>query len=114
LSGDFYHCYRAGELEQTRDFIRWSGYYEAKQERERQYRQLAYEHLRELRPAVGSRRISSRPGGRMSAPLEDIASYSEFVYALGERHPHVTGSTLTLAPIGATLAKLEGRVFRER
>ena len=30
LSGDFYHLYRAGELEQTRDFIRWVGYYEAK------------------------------------------------------------------------------------
>jgi hypothetical protein len=46
----------------------------------------------------------------MSAPLDDIASYSRFVYALRERHPFVTGSTLTLAPIGATLAKLEGRV----
>ena len=34
LSIDFYHFYRAGELEQTRDFIRWAGFYEAKQERE--------------------------------------------------------------------------------
>jgi hypothetical protein len=34
LSSDFYHFYRAGELEQTRDFIRWAGYYEAKEERE--------------------------------------------------------------------------------
>jgi hypothetical protein len=33
LSADFYHFYRAGELEQTRDFIRWAGFYEAKQER---------------------------------------------------------------------------------
>ena len=46
----------------------------------------------------------------MSAPLEDIASYSTFVYALAERHPVVIHSTLTLTPIGATLAKLEGRV----
>jgi len=46
----------------------------------------------------------------MSAPLDDITSYSAFVYALRERHPFVTGSTLTLAPVGATLAKLEGRV----
>jgi hypothetical protein len=46
----------------------------------------------------------------MSAPLDDIASYSGFVYALRERHPFITGSTLTLAPIGATLAKLEGRI----
>ncbi|HEY3863590.1 MAG TPA: hypothetical protein VGO59_17070 [Verrucomicrobiae bacterium] len=29
LSGDFWHFYRAGELEQTRDFIRWAGFYEA-------------------------------------------------------------------------------------
>ena len=46
----------------------------------------------------------------MSAPLDDIASYSGFVYALRERHPFITGSTLTLASIGATLAKLEGRI----
>ena len=46
----------------------------------------------------------------MSAPLDDIASYSGFVYALTERHPLVTSSTLVLAPIGATLAKLEGRI----
>ena len=35
-------------LEQTRDFIRWAGCYEAKLEREASYRQLVYEHLREL------------------------------------------------------------------
>lgn len=46
----------------------------------------------------------------MSAPLEDIASYSAFIYALRERHSFVTESKLTLAPIGATLAKLEGRI----
>ena len=46
----------------------------------------------------------------MSAPLDDLASYSTFVYAVRERHSFVTGSTLTLAPIGATLAKLEGRI----
>ena len=46
----------------------------------------------------------------MSGPLSDLASYSAFVYALRERHPFITGSTLTLAPIGATLAKLEGRI----
>jgi hypothetical protein len=46
----------------------------------------------------------------MSAPLDDIASYSGYVYALAERHPFVTNSSLTLLPIGATLAKLEGRI----
>ena len=46
----------------------------------------------------------------MSAPLDDIASYSAFVYALAERHPFVTRSTLALVPVGATLAKLDGRI----
>lgn len=46
----------------------------------------------------------------MSTPLDDIASYSAWVYSLAERHSCVTASTLALAPIGATLAKLEGRV----
>jgi hypothetical protein len=46
----------------------------------------------------------------MSAPLEDIAGYSAWVYSLAERNPFVTHSTLALAPIGATLARLEGRV----
>jgi hypothetical protein len=46
----------------------------------------------------------------MSAPLNDIASYSAFVYALPGRHSFVTRSTLALIPIGATLAKLEGRI----
>jgi hypothetical protein len=46
----------------------------------------------------------------MSASLDDIASYSAFIYSLAERHPFITGSTLALAPIGATLAKLEGRL----
>ncbi|MGD0412432.1 MAG: hypothetical protein ABSC18_12120 [Verrucomicrobiota bacterium] len=46
----------------------------------------------------------------MSAPLDDLASYSAFVYRLAERHPFVTNSILAVAPIGATLAKLEGRI----
>jgi hypothetical protein len=46
----------------------------------------------------------------MIAPLDGLATYSAYVYAVAERHPFVTGSTLTLAPIGATLAKLEGRI----
>ncbi len=46
----------------------------------------------------------------MSTALDGFAGYSAFVYALGERHPFVTGATLTLVPIGATLAKLEGEI----
>ncbi len=53
LSPDLYHFYRAGELEQSRDFIRWAACYEAKLDRESSYRQLIYEHLRELRRQAG-------------------------------------------------------------
>ena len=63
LSADFYHCFRAGELEQTRDFIRWAGFYEAKQEREATYRQLVYEHLRELRRRSGLGALALDPSG---------------------------------------------------
>jgi len=49
LSGDFYHLYKAGELEQSRDFIQWVGYYEAKLEREARYREMMYTYLRDLR-----------------------------------------------------------------
>ena len=49
LSSDFYHLYKAGELEQSRDFIQWVGYYEAKLEREARYREMMYIYLRDLR-----------------------------------------------------------------
>ena len=63
LSEDFYHFYRAGELEQTRDFIRWAGFYEAKQERESAYRRLIAEHLRELRRRSGLGALTLEPVG---------------------------------------------------
>ena len=53
LSADFYHLYKAGELEQTRDFIQWVGYYEAKLAREVRYREMLYAYLRELRQQAG-------------------------------------------------------------
>ena len=53
LSADFYHLYKAGELEQTRDFIQWVGYYEAKLAREARYREMLYAYLRELRQQAG-------------------------------------------------------------
>jgi len=43
-------------------------------------------------------------------PCFDFSSYSAFVYTLPERHPFITSSTLTLAHIGATLAKLAGQI----
>ena len=42
LSADFYHLYKAGELEQSRDFIQWVGYYEAKLDREARYHEQMY------------------------------------------------------------------------
>ena len=53
LSADFYHLYKAGELEQSRDFIEWVGYYEAKLAREARYREMLYTYLRELRQRAG-------------------------------------------------------------
>jgi uncharacterized HAD superfamily protein len=53
LSADFYHLYKAGELEQSRDFIKWVGYYEAKLAREARYREMMYDYLRELRQSAG-------------------------------------------------------------
>jgi len=53
LSVDFYHLYKAGELEQSRDVIQWVGYYEAKLEREARYREMMYAYLRELREKAG-------------------------------------------------------------
>jgi len=52
-SADFYHLYKAGELEQSREFMRWVGYYEAKLERETQYQELMYDYLRQLRQQTG-------------------------------------------------------------
>ena len=52
-SPDFYHLYKAGELEQSREFIRWVGYYEAKLAREAQYQELMYDYLRQLRQKTG-------------------------------------------------------------
>jgi hypothetical protein len=54
LSPDFYHLYKTGELEQSRDFIEWVGYYEAKLEREQRYREMMYEYLRNLRKQSGA------------------------------------------------------------
>ncbi len=53
LSADFYHLYKTGEIEQSRDFIQWVGYYEAKIAREARYRDLMYEYLRKLRESAG-------------------------------------------------------------
>ena len=63
LSADFYHLYKTGELEQSRDFIQWVGYYETKLAREARYREVMYQHLRELRQqaGLGALRLAPEP-----------------------------------------------------
>lgn len=46
-------------------------------------------------------------------PLPDFQIYGELIYTLQERFPSIQRSTLVLATIGATLAKLEGQVMFE-
>jgi hypothetical protein len=69
LSADFYHLYKTGEIEQSRDFIEWTGYYEIKLEREAQYRKMMYRHLRELRKGAGLRALRLEPHLAASAAM---------------------------------------------
>ena len=46
-------------------------------------------------------------------PISDFRTYAEFIYSLQERYSIVQRSTLVLATIGPTLAKLEGQVTFE-
>lgn len=45
--------------------------------------------------------------------LPDFQTYSEIVYSLQERYASIHRSTLVLATIGSTLAKLEGQITFE-
>ncbi len=45
LSDDMYALYRLGELEQSQDLIRWVGYYELRQKRQRAYTVALRERL---------------------------------------------------------------------
>ncbi len=51
LSEDMFTLYRLGELEQSQDLIRWVGYYELRQGRQRSYTSLLRERLLSLRSA---------------------------------------------------------------
>jgi hypothetical protein len=44
------------------------------------------------------------------SPLANIASYSQHVHSVHERFPFIASSTLRVVPMGATLARVEGRV----
>lgn len=70
LSPDFYHLYQAGELEQTRDFIKWVGYYQAKLDRIARYRELMYTHLRELRDRSGLGALELVPDSLTAGPSQ--------------------------------------------
>jgi hypothetical protein len=44
-------------------------------------------------------------------PLPDFQTYGVLIYSLQERYPRILRSTMVLATVGATLAKLEGQVI---
>lgn len=46
-------------------------------------------------------------------PLREFSTYGELVYSLPERYASIRRSTLVLAPIGRTLARLEGQIVFE-
>lgn len=61
LSEDLYTLYRLGEVEQSRDLIRWIGYYELRQERQRTYSAALRERLLDLRKTSSGAPIALRP-----------------------------------------------------
>ncbi|MBU0511403.1 MAG: hypothetical protein KKD28_13500 [Chloroflexi bacterium] len=61
LSEDTYALYRLGELEQSRDLIRWIGYYELRQERQKAYAIALREHLLRLRQETAGTPFQLRP-----------------------------------------------------
>jgi hypothetical protein len=61
LSDDLYTLYRLGQVEQSRDLIRWIGYYELRQERQRAYETSLRERLLALRRAQADAPLVLRP-----------------------------------------------------
>ena len=61
LSEDAYMLYRLGELEQSRDLIRWIGYYELRQERQKEYAAALRERLLHLRQETSGNPFPLRP-----------------------------------------------------
>ena len=46
-------------------------------------------------------------------PIPDLQTYGELIYSLSERYSGIQHSTLVLATIGPTLAKIEGQITFE-
>ncbi len=61
LSADVHALYRLGELEQSRDLIRWMGYYDLRQERVRAYEAALRERLLSWRRAGMGSPLPLRP-----------------------------------------------------
>jgi hypothetical protein len=61
LSDDMYALYRLGELEQSRDLIRWVGYHEMRRERQNNYAAVLRERLLALRSTSPTNPITLRP-----------------------------------------------------
>ena len=68
LSEDMHTLYRLGELEQSRDLIRWVGYYELWQERRQAYQTVLRDRLVALRRTDVGKPIPLRPN--LTAPVE--------------------------------------------
>lgn len=61
LSEDMYALYRLGELEQNRDLIRWVGYYELRQDRQRAYALALRERLLTWRSSHAGMPLTLQP-----------------------------------------------------
>ena len=61
LSEDMHALYRLGEFEQSRDLIRWVGYYELRRERQRSYAVALRDRLMALRRDAAGAPIRLQP-----------------------------------------------------
>lgn len=46
--------------------------------------------------------------------LTSLQSYSHFIYTLPDRYPRIRHSTLVLAPLGSSIASLQGEIHFEQ
>jgi len=61
LSQDFYILHQLGEIEQSRDMIRWVGYYELRQARQQSYQVALRERLVALRQSQMGHSLTLQP-----------------------------------------------------
>jgi len=46
--------------------------------------------------------------------LTSLQAYSRFIYTLPDHHPTIRHATLVLAPVGSTIASLQGEIYFEQ